>query len=221
MAAMTASLTLIIGNRSYSSWSLRAWLALARTDADYDELVIPLDRAETPALLAEYSPSNRVPCLYTPTGMVWESLAIIEYLAEQYPDAGLWPRYTPARAHARAVSAEMHAGFEALRTHLPMDLKIKDAGERSGPGVDQDISRMVEVWEQCRGQFGAKGPFLFGDFTAADAMYAPVVARFKTYPVNLTTGARDYVEAVWTCPEMQAWRNAAAEEPWVLENLTP
>ena len=162
-----------------------------------------------------------MPCLYTPTGRVWDSLAIIEYLAETYPAAGLWPRYAPARAHARAVSAEMHAGFEALRTHLPMDLRTEGAGPRTGPGVEGDIARIIDIWETCREQFGGGGAFLYGAFSAADAMYAPVVTRFKTYDVELTRTASTYVETVWTCPEMRRWRAGAAAEPWVIEDLTP
>ncbi len=216
-----ADLTLIIGNKCYSSWSLRGWLALARTVADFDEIVIPLDRPETAAALAKHSPSGRVPCLISPHGRIWDSLAIIEYLAEQFPAAGLWPEDTAARALARAVSAEMHSGFAALRAHLAMDLRSDRAAEGSGPGVDGDIARIVALWSECRQRFGGDGPFLFGSFCAADAMYAPVVTRFKTYAVLLPDDASAYVNAVWECPEMRLWRAAAAEEPWVIDNLNP
>ena len=209
-------LTLLIGNKAYSSWSLRAWLALAVTEAPFREIVIPLDRPETRAQILAHSPSGRVPALQDGGLVVWESLAILEYLAERFPNAGLWPSDPAARALARAVSAEMHAGFSALRQHMWMDLKHRRPGEGRTPEVEADITRITAIWRDCRSRFAADGPFLFGTFGNADAMYAPVVTRFQTYGVDLDPVCRAYGDAVLAHPAMQAWTAAALAEPWVL-----
>ncbi len=209
--------TLVIGNRNYSSWSLRAWLVLKQTAADFDEVVIPLDHPESKAAILSHSAAGRVPVLKCADGTVWESLAIAEYLAETFPEAGLWPAPAAARARARAISSEMHAGFVELRTHMPMDVRAEWPGRGQLGGVDADIARIVDIWSQCRAAFGDDGPFLFGRFTIADAMFAPVVSRFRTYAVDLAGSAADYAEAVWRHRPMAAWRAAAAEEPWVID----
>lgn len=213
-----AQMTLVIGNYNYSSWSLRAWIALRQAGADFDVVRIPLDRPETKAQIAAWSPSGRVPLLRDGDLAIWESLAICEYAAERFPAARLWPEDSVARALARAVSAEMHAGFAALRRHMPMDCRAKRPGAGRGPGVAEDIARIAAIWADCRARFGADGDMLFGRFTVADAMFAPVVSRFATYGVALDGSARDYADAVLALPAMRAWRAAAAAEKEVIEN---
>lgn len=210
--------TLVIGNKTYSSWSLRAWLALKATGAAFEEAVIPLDRPDTAAAIAAWSEAGKVPVLRHGDLTVWDSLAIGEYLAELYPAAGLWPSGRPSRALARSVVCEMHDGFTALRREMPMDLGRSYPKTPSEP-VAADIARICRIWEICRRQpSAADGPFLFGDFTLADAFYAPVASRFITYNVTLSPIARSYVETIMAMPEMRAWYAAAAEEPWVIQD---
>lgn len=210
---MTA-MTLVIGNKNYSSWSMRPWLVLTQTGADFDEIVIPLDQPGTAEAIAAHSPSGKVPVLRDGALTVWDSLAIIEYLAERFPQAGVWPTAADARAVARAVSAEMHAGFQAVRTNMPMNIRARLAGRGRADGVGADIARITAIWRDCRGRFGADGPFLFGAFCAADAMYAPVVTRFQTYAVELDPVSDAYAQAVLNWPGVSAWCAAAAAEPW-------
>ena len=213
-----ADFKIILGNKNYSSWSLRGWLVMAATGADFDEQVIPLDRPETKAAIRAHTPSGRVPTLEHDGLVVWDSLAIAEYLAECFPDAGLWPADPGARARARAVSAEMHAGFVALRTHMPMDLRSRFPGVgHDAPGVAADIARIVEVWEDCRRLFGGGGDFLFGGFGIADAFFAPVVGRFVTYDVPLDGAAAAYRDTLWSWPAFARWREDAEAEPWGIE----
>ncbi len=221
--------TIVLGNKNYSSWSLRGWLILKLTGVEFDEIVIPLDRPETkPAILAE-SPSGRVPILKIhqdgTDSVIWDSTAIAETLAERFPDAGLWPADPEARALARSVSAEMHAGFASLRKSLPMDLGKKSTGQGKVllqvPGVAADIARITAIWQDCRARFGTKGAagtgaFLFGRPSVADAFYAPVVTRFVTYGVPLEAAAADYRDAVMGWPALQEWYAAAAKEPWII-----
>lgn len=211
-------MTLVIANKTYSSWSLRAWLMLKATGAPFDERVIPLRQPETRTAILEHSPSGRVPALKVDGLTVWDSLAIGEFLAETFPDAGLWPADRHARAVARSVSAEMHAGFLDLRRAMPMDLKRHQPGHGRTPGAEADIRRITDLWRDCRARFGAGGPFLFGGFGIADAMYAPVVTRFESYGVTLDTVCRAYADAVLALPAFQAWRRDALAEPWVLED---
>ncbi len=210
-------LTIVIGNKNYSSWSLRAWLMLKQTGAPFNEIVIPLDRPETKDKLRVHSPSGRVPVLKHGSETIWESLAIAEYLAELFPMARLWPTHATARAVARAVSSEIHAGFLALRTHMPMDVRGRYPGKAHDRGVDQDVDRIVGLWRTCRDRFGSDGEYLFGQFTIADAMYAPVVSRFITYDVKLDEFSAAYRDAVWRWPAMQTWAAAAGNEPWIIE----
>ncbi len=209
-----SAITLIIGNRNYSSWSMRPWLALAQTGAAFDEIVVPLNQPETAAAIAAHSPSGKVPVLRDGALTVWDSLAIIEYLAERFPQAGLWPAPAEARAVARAVSAEMHAGLQALRAHMPMNIRATFPGRGRADGVQADIERIEAIWCDCRGRFGAGGAFLFGAFSAADAMFAPVVTRFQTYAVDLDPVSRAYADAILAWPIVAAWCQAAADEPW-------
>ncbi len=211
-------LTLVIGNYNYSSWSLRAWIALRQAGAAFDVVRIPLDLPETKAAIAEWSPSGRVPLLRDGDLAIWESLAICEHAAECFPAARLWPEDRAARAIARAASAEMHAGFAALRRHMPMDCRARRPGAGRAPGVAEDIARIVALWTDLRTRFGAGGDMLFGRFTVADAMFAPVVSRFKTYGVALDGAARDYAEAVLALPAMREWYAAAEAETEVIEN---
>lgn len=206
--------TLIIGNRNYSSWSLRAWLALEATGIEFDEVVVPLGTPETEAAIRRWSPSGRVPAYRDGEILLWDSLAICEHVAETHPEAGLWPTDPVARAAARSVTAEMHSGFVPLRKHMPMNLRASYRGEGRGEGVDEDIARIIEIWNICRRSFGAGGDLLFGSFTIADAFFAPVVSRFRTYGVAPEGSAAEYMEAVWALPALQQWTEKAHAEPW-------
>ncbi len=208
-----AGFTLVIGNRTTSSWSLRGWLALKRTGADFDEVMVWFKRPETRAEIEAHSPSGLVPVLKHSDTVIWETLAIIETLAELYPEAGLWPEDRAARAHARTISAEMHAGFAPLRNHMPMDLQNEFPGEGLGEGVAGDIKHICEIWQDTRQRFGAGGDFLCGDFSAADIMFAPVVTRFRTYGVDLNRVCRAYADAVLDQPLMREWIEGALSEP--------
>jgi glutathione S-transferase len=213
-----AEFTIYIGNKNYSSWSLRGWLALKQTGAAFTEVLIPLREATTRAEILRHSPSGRVPALHRGDVVVWDSLAIGEYLAEIFPGKQLWPEEPRARAVARAVSAEMHSGFAALRAHLPMNMRSSFPNRGVTPEVQADINRIMALWRDCRKRFGADGAFLFGHFTVADAMYAPVVSRFRTYKVELEEEAERYVEAVWALPALQEWLAAARNEPMIIED---
>jgi glutathione S-transferase len=218
MIRRMSTYALIIGNKAYASWSLRAWLGLRAAGAPFDEVVIPLSRLDTAAHIAEHSPSGKVPALVADDGLtVWDSLAILEYLAERFPDAGLWPQDARARAVARSVSAEMHAGFAPLRREMRMDLKQRFPSREPSPAVAADIARITAIWRDCRARFGAGGPFLFGAFGIADCMYAPVVTRFETYGVPLDETCRAYADAVLALPAMRDWTAAAVAEEWIIE----
>ena len=210
-------LTIVIGNKNYSSWSLRAWIALAATGAEFDDIRIPLDKPDSRARILEHSPAGKVPVLRDGALAVWESLAICEVLAERFPDAGLWPDDDAARAHARVVACEMHAGFAALRQAMPMNCRAALPGKGHSPAADADIARIAELWRECRTCHGAGGDFLFGRFGVADAMFAPVASRFTTYAVDLDAVGQAYVDAVMALPTMQAWYEAARAEPERIE----
>jgi glutathione S-transferase len=206
------SLTLVIGNKNYSSWSLRAALALELSGAPFDELRIALYQADSRTLLRAQSPTGKVPVLQTEFGPVWDSLAIAEYLAERFPGAGLWPRDEYARALARSICAEMHSGFAGLRSHLSMDLKRNQALPGLPEAAAADISRVCAIWGDCRARFGAGGEFLFGQPGIADAFYAPIAARLRSYRVELPGEAAEYVETIYRWPAFQRWYRAALEE---------
>jgi glutathione S-transferase len=217
-----ASLKLVIGNKNYSSWSMRPWLALTVAGLDFQEVVIGLDQPDTKARILEHSPAGRVPVLIDGAVTVWESLAILEYVAEKAPKALLWPSDPAARAHARAISAEMHAGFAAMRQHLPMNLWRARNRRDLTPAVRADVTRIMQMWHDTRARFGAGGPFLFGAFGAADCMYAPVVTRFDTYDVEVDGGTRAYMNAILKHPAFRAWHAGAMAEKtkgpgWVLD----
>ena len=207
--------TLVIGSRNYSSWSLRGWLALRMAEVSFEERVITFERADRTEAINAQSPSGLVPVLYHGDLVIPDSLAIAEYIAERHGQAGLWPDDPGARALARSVSCEMHAGFPALRQALPMNVRRSRPGLALSPEVGADIRRIEEIWNACRDTYGAGGPYLFGGFTIADAMFAPVVSRFRTYEVALEGAAQDYMAAVWEYPAMRDWVAATADEPAV------
>jgi glutathione S-transferase len=212
------TLTLTIGNKNYSSWSLRPWIAMKVAGIPFDEEVISLDAEDFKQRVTRISGTGTVPALADGDVHVWESLAILEYLAEKYPQAGMWPEGQKARAHARAIAAEMHAGFAALRRHCPMNM-CRPVKRRELPlEVANDVQRIDRLWTDCRREFGAGGPFLFGAFGAADAMYAPVVSRFRTYQIDVGPVSGAYMQAVQALPAWAEWRAAARDEPWVLPN---
>ena len=213
-----ADLTLYIGNKNYSSWSLRAWLALKATNVAFDEVVIPLYQPGSRETILKYSPSGRVPALRHGAVTVWESLAICEYLAEAFPTFDLWPKDPRARAVARAVSAEMHSGFRAMREQLPMNIRSSFPGRTLTAEAQSDINRIMAIWRDCRTRFGeGHGDFLFGQFTIADAMYAPVVTRFRTYKIELEEVAQAYCDTIMALPALQEWIAAARNEPMIID----
>jgi len=195
---------LVIGNKNYSSWSLRPWLAMKVLGIPFEEKRIPLYGPDSKRELLQFSPAGKVPCLVDGALRVWDSLAILEYLAERH--AGLWPAEANLRARARSVSAEMHAGFPNLRQHMSMNVRKRHPGKGRTPEVLAEIARIVEIWG------AARGPFLFGPFCAADAMYAPVVLRIRTYEVELPPVCRAYADAVLALPALQEWMRGAERE---------
>ena len=206
-----SELTLVIGNKNYSSWSLRAWLFLKHTGAPFREVRIPLDLPDTKARIAQYSPAGRVPVLIDGGLTVWDSMAICEYLSETILAGGGWPADVRSRAAARSVSAEMHSGFQALRSELPMNCRARRKVAPSA-AARADIERIVSIWEACRSGHAAAGPWLFGRFTIADAMYAPVAFRFQTYGVELGGNAAGYAKTLLEHPAALEWAAAGREE---------
>ena len=206
---------LIIGNKNYSSWSLRGWLALRKSGIEFEEFRIPLSTPEGDRMLADETPAGLVPVLVDGEVTVWESLAIAEYAAEQNPE--LWPESRAARALARAMAAEMHAGFAALRHALPMNCRARGRRVEIGADAQRDIDRIQRLWADARTRHGAGGPWLFGRFGVVDAMYAPVASRFATYGVEGPAVVRDYVTTVLADRDVSAWYAAAAAEPEVID----
>jgi len=210
------SLKLIIGNKNYSSWSMRPWIAMKAAGIAFDETVIPLYDEGSPAKIRAHSPAGKVPILIDGDTRVWESLAIMEYLAEKFPAAGLWPSDREARALARAIAAEMHAGFVPLRQECGMNMWRPPARRDLSDDAQANIARIQALWTDARARFGAGGPFLFGRFCAADAMYAPVVSRFETYAIGVTAPVAAYMQAMIALPAWAEWRRAALQETWVI-----
>jgi glutathione S-transferase len=209
---------LIIGNKNYSSWSLRAWFLLREADIDFDEHRIALDTGDTARQIAEFSPAGRVPVLLLDDIAVWDSLAIAETVAERWPAKKLWPEDAAARAHARSVSAEMHAGFAELRARMPMNCRAMGRRVALPDALTRDIDRVFEIWSDCNRRYGDTGSWLFGEFSVADAMYAPVVLRFRTYGINLPESARRFADRVLQSEAMQAWLLACETEIEVIEH---
>lgn len=210
------TLSLIIGNKNYSSWSMRPWIAMKATGIAFSEQVISLNAADFKARVGKVSGTGKVPVLSDGDVHVWESLAIIEYLAEKFPKAGLWPSEARARGHARAVATEMHGGFVPMRRHLPMNMWRPVLPRPLPDEVVANVRRIKHIWTDCRTRYGQGGRFLFGAFGAADAMYAPVVSRFHTYAVEVGSVAREYMAAVMELPAWAEWHAAAIKESWVL-----
>jgi glutathione S-transferase len=214
---MAPGYTLIIGDKNFSSWSLRPWLAMKQFGISFAEERIRLRRPESRAEILRHSPSGKVPALKTDGVIVFDSLAILEYLAERHPERRMWPVDGEARAVARSISAEMHSGFLTLRNDMSMDLLARFPTPPVGEELARDISRIVAIWREARARYGAGGAFLFGSFTNADAMYAPAATRFRTYGVDLAAfgddgKAADYAESVLALPEMAGWTNGAEAE---------
>ena len=206
-------LKLILANKAYSSWSLRPWILLAQLKIPFEEVIIPMDQAETRGSMLKYAPTGKCPSLQDGKIVIWESLAIIEYLAEAYPEKTVWPKGKAARAHARSLASEMHAGFVALRQTCPTNFRRPVKAIALNDEVRADVARIEAAWAHARATFGRGGPFLFGRFSAADAMYAPVVTRFKSYDVPVDENAQAYMKTIEALPAMQEWRAAAMKEP--------
>ncbi len=207
-----SKLTLIIGNKNYSSWSLRPWLLMSHGGIPFDEIRIPLYRADSAEALERLSPSRLVPALHDGDLRIWDSLAICEYINERFPEKQLWPQDREARAVARSISAEMHSGFTGLRQGMSMNIRGQYPGQGRSPQCEKDIARILALWTECRNRYGQGGDFLFGAFSIADAMYAPVVLRFRTYGVTLDGVAKAYGDAILALPSLQAWMADAASE---------
>ncbi len=212
-----STLSLVIGNKIWSSWSLRPWLVLKHFQIPFEEISVKLRQSDSKTALLAHSPAGKVPVLRDGDMLIWDSLAIIEYVADLYPDRPVWPRDRIARGVARAMCAEMHAGFQQLREVCPMDLFASKPMTAFPEGVEHNIRRIVQSFRDCRTDYGRDGPFLFGSFTAADAMYAPVCSRFRTYVPDLRSfgddgTAKAYVETIFATPEMELWATAARAE---------
>lgn len=206
---------LVIGNKAYSSWSFRPWLLMRVLGLPFEEELIPLYRDGSAERIRAASPGGRVPALIDGDVVVWESLSIIEYIADCFPDR-VWPFDRAARAHARSLSAEMHAGFSALRARCPMNIRREPKPVILGAEVEANVARVIAGWTEARSRFGAGGPFLYGAFSGADAMYAPVVSRFHSYAIDVPAPVRAYMERVMALAAWREWKEAADAEPWHL-----
>ena len=213
-------LKLVIGNKNYSSWSMRPWLALRANNIPFEEVFIPLytDQADKDRILS-VSRAGKVPALIDGDVTVWDSLAIIEYLAEKFPQTKLWPEDRAGRAHARSISAEMHSGFMALRNECGMNLHRPARAIALSNEARADIARVQQIWSECRERYGRFGPFLFGAFSGADAMFAPVVHRFRTYAIAVTPDVQAYMDTMMSLPAFQEWTRAALAETIVIEKF--
>ena len=209
-----APLTLVIGNKNYSSWSLRAWIFMKRLGVQFEEILITLDTPTTREDIERYGPSGRVPVLRQGQLTVWDSLAICEYVAELTGRG--WPQAPEARAVARSVCAEMHSGFTQLRSLWPMNARARNRRTAMTAALEGDIERIDVIWNDCRARFGAAGPWLFGEYSIADAMYTPVVLRFNTYGARISPTARWYMASVLEDAALQEWIHAAKHEPWTI-----
>ncbi|MCT8972665.1 glutathione S-transferase family protein [Microbaculum marinisediminis] len=211
-------LTLVIGNKNYSSWSLRPWLAMRHFEIPFEEVLIPLDQPDTKTRILAQSPGGKVPVLKDGDLTIWDSLAILEYLAERFPEKRLWPERPAARALARSIACEMHSGFTAIRSACPMNLRKRFAYRDRGADVTRDAVRIQQVWADCRRRYRDEGPFLFGAFGAVDAMFAPVVTRFETYAIPVDDEVGAYMNAVLSLPAFLEWKDAGVQESWVLDH---
>jgi glutathione S-transferase len=207
-----SDLTLVIGNKNYSSWSMRPWVLMSQLGIEFDEVVLKFNSSEWDAHIDRWSPSRLVPVLWRGSQSVWDSLAIMEALHEWFPQKGVWPRDAEARAFARSIAAEMHSGFRDLRTHMPMNIRASHPGKGQRAEVMANVRRIEHVWNEARRRFGGGGEFLFGEFCAADAMYAPVVMRFATYAVPLGAEATRYCAGMRSARGVRAWVDSALQE---------
>jgi len=210
-------LKLIIANKAYSSWSLRPWILLTHFRIPFEEVVIPMDQPDTRANMLKYAPTAKCPSLHDGRIAIWESLAIIEYVAEAFPEKAIWPRGKAARAEARSLASEMHAGFAALRQLCPTNFRRTPKAVALTDEAKADAARIEAAWARAREAFGKTGAFLFGGFSAADAMFAPVVNRLHVYDVPVAKTTRAYMEALMALPAWQAWIAGAEAEPWRIE----
>ncbi len=208
---------LYIANKCYSSWSMRPWLVLRAFGIAFDETVIPLRQHDTAGRIRAFSPTGKVPVLTDGEVKVWESLAIIQYLADTHPEKAIWPADRIAHAHALAISTEMHAGFQALRQACPMNLGKRFRTPALPDDAKANIERIEDVWRETRARFAHGGPYLFGAFTAADAMYAPIATRLDSYSIPVAADTRAYIDAIYAHPAFVEWRVAALAEPWVVD----
>ena len=214
------SLKLVIGNKNYSTWSMRPWLAMRATHIAFEEIFIPLYTGQTDKdRILKFSRSGKVPILIDGETAVWDSLAIIEYLAERFPDVRLWPEDRVERAHARSISAEMHSGFLALRSECGMNLHRPVGAITLSEDARANIARVQEIWSDCRARYGTRGPFLFGTFGAADAMFAPVVHRFRTYAIAVSLEVKNYMETMMALPAFREWTEAGLAETLLIEKF--
>lgn len=214
------ALTLVIGNKNYSSWSMRPWLMLKGAGLAFEEINIPLyTGAADKQRILDYAPSGKVPILVDDGVTIWDSLAIMEYLADRFPDAGVWPADRAARAHARSISSEMHSGFMALRNECSMNIHRPVRAKALSADAKSNVARVDEIWTDCRERHGGGGPFLFGRFSAADAMFAPVVHRLRTYAVEISASARDYMATMIAFAPFREWTDAALKETLTIEKF--
>jgi glutathione S-transferase len=213
-----SELVLVIGNKKYSSWSLRGWLAMKKSGLPFKEILVPLYRETSHAELKKANPiaPPKVPSLKIGDQAIWDTLAICEFAAEQSSEIKLWPADSIVRAHARSVVAEMHSSFVALREHIPMDLSKKVPYEPLPESVESDIMRICQIWRQCRSKYSSDGPFLFGNFSLADVFFAPVTVRLCSHSVPLDEICQSYFDTLWALPEFVEWRDEAAQEEWVI-----
>jgi glutathione S-transferase len=214
------TLKLVIGNKNYSSWSMRPWLALRANNIAFEEVFIPLYTGDADKQrILDFTHSGKVPALVDGDITIWDSLAIIEYAAERFPQAGLWPEDRASRAHARSISAEMHSGFMALRNECGMNLHRPIKAIALSADARANIARIGQIWTECRARYGKSGPFLFGAFSGADAMFAPVVHRFHTYAIEVAPQAADYMKTMMALPAFQEWTRAGLAETIVIEKF--
>ncbi|MEM0900028.1 MAG: glutathione S-transferase family protein [Pseudomonadota bacterium] len=213
---MSDRLHLAIGNKLYSSWSLRAWILLKGFDIPFDETVIAMYKEDTKERMLSFGPTGKVPVINDSGIVVWDSLAIMHYIADRFPEKAIWPRDRAARGHAMSAAAEMHSSFLGIRNSCPMNLTKQFKSRDRGEEVVKDVARLEELWGEARSRFGQDGDFLYGDFSAADAMYAPVVTRLDTYQIEVSPKTREYMDTVLNCDAFRAWKDEAFQEPWAL-----
>jgi glutathione S-transferase len=211
--------TLYIANKAYSSWSLRPWLLMATLGIPFEEVTIPMARPDSKKKMLKHSPSGKMPALKDGDVLAYESIAVIEYIAEKYPQKNIWPKNKAARALARSLCAEMHAGFQPLRQHCPTIFRRPVKARELTPEALQDVARLETIFASTRKSYGRGGPFLFGKFSAADAMFAPIITRLHIYDLQVSKTTRAYMDAIMALPAYQAWLKDAAKEKWAIEKF--